>query len=80
MKRISEFPKDILDKNGTPIREDDVIYDGNDLYRVYWDSQHYEIEAFSPTCGYLEDTSKENLSKFERIGTFEECKQSMIVD
>lgn len=69
----NKFPTDIFDKNGVLISEDDVISDGKHYFRCYWNSPTNEVAAFSPTYGYIDDTSKTNLSTFERIGTYKEC-------
>lgn len=75
-----KFPTNLYDKNGIPINEDDVISDGKNYFRCYWNSPTNEVAAFSPTYGYIEDTSKENLSAFERIGSYKECEHLMNSD
>lgn len=71
------FPQDLMDRSGKRICEDDVIFDGENYFRVFWNDPTNEVAAFSTTYGYLEDTSKENLSRLERIGTFDECEHLM---
>lgn len=68
------FPK-LHDRNGAPICEDDVIFDGNDYYRIYWNELHPQVEAFSTTYGYLHNLTQKDMKSFERVGTFEECEK-----
>lgn len=74
-----KFPDNLFDKNGTKINEDDVIFNGEHYFRVYWDSKNESIEAISPTYGYLRNPNIENYTKYERIGTYEEM-ESVILD
>lgn len=76
----NKFPTDLIDKDGKPIHEDDVIFDGENYFRVFWNDPTNEVAAFSPTYdnGYLEDTSKENLAMFQRLGTFGECEHLIL--
>ena len=80
MNEVSKFPDNLVDKYGKPIKEDDVIYDGKDYYTIYWNELHPQVEAFSPTYGYIHNLTNETLAKFERIGTSEECEDIMTVD
>ncbi len=73
----NKFPTNLIDKAGKTIHEDDVIFDGENYFRVFWNDPTNEVAAFSTTYGYLEDTSKDNLSRLERIGTFDECEHLM---
>lgn len=73
----NKFPTDLIDKDGKPIHEDDVIFDGENYFRVFWNDPTNEVAAFSTTYGYLEDTSQKNLSRLERIGTFDESEHLM---
>lgn len=68
-----QFPN-LHDKNGQRINEDDVIYDGKDYYRIYWNELHPQVEAYSPTYGYIHDLNQKDMDSFERVGTFEECE------
>lgn len=77
---VSEFPSGLVGKNGQRIYEDDVIYDGKDYYRRYWNPRFPQVEAISPTNGYLHDLTQKDLSRFERTGPFEEHQELMIVD
>lgn len=74
----NKFPQNLLDKNGKKINEDDVIFDGKHYFRIYWDNIHSSVEAISPTFGYLRDPNKENYSKYERIGTFQEAESLIL--
>lgn len=77
---VSKFPSSLVDKNEQRIYEDDVIYDGKDYYRIYWNPRFPQVEAISPTNGYLHDLKQKDLSRFERIGPFEEHQDLMIAD
>ena len=72
----SKFPR-LHDKDGKTINEDDVIFDGEDYYRIYWNELHPQVEAFSPTYGYIHDLTQKDMESFERIGTFDECEEIM---
>lgn len=77
---ISKFPNDLIDKDGTSVKEDDVIFDGENYFRIYWNEKQPQVEAISPTYGYLHNLSQDEIKKFERIGTFKECEHLMTVD
>ena len=64
------FPKDLKDKNGTPVNAFDVIWDGKDYYQTFWDDVRLRVDAISCTKGYIHDISNETLKGFERIGTY----------
>lgn len=68
----NQFPTDLTDKNGEPIKEDDVIYNGKDYYRIYWNSTQPQVEAISSTNGYMHEINQSDLQSFERIGTYAE--------
>lgn len=74
------FPQNLIDKNGVKINEDDVVYNGEHYFRIYWNEKQPQVEAISPTYGYLHDLTQKDLSHFERIGTFNECEDLMRVD
>ena len=74
------FPKSLTDKNGNAIGEDDIIFDGEHYFRIYWNERQPQVEAISPTYGYLHNLTQEDVAKFERIGTFDEHEQLMQVD
>lgn len=74
------FPDNLFDVNENQIHEDDVIFDGKDYYRIYWNQKQPQVEAFSPTYGYLHNITPSDLSKFKRIGTYKECEYLLIVD
>jgi hypothetical protein len=76
----TNFPNNLIDKQGQRIAEDDVIFDGNNYFRIYWNEKQPQVEAISPTYGYLHNLSQDELKNFERIGTFQECEHLMIVD
>lgn len=75
-----KIPQALIDKNGTNIHEDDVIYNGKHYFRIYWNEKQPQIEAISSTYGYLHNLTQEELSHFERIGSFIECENLMQVD
>lgn len=77
---VSEFPTDLVDKNGQRIYEDDVIYDGEDYYRIYWNERFPQVEAIGGPGGYIHNLTQKDLSRFVRIGPFEEHQFLMIVD
>ena len=79
-RETSKFPNNLTDKSGNKISEDDVIFDGEDYFRIYWNDRQPQVEAISPTYGYLHNLSQDELKRFERIGTFDECEHLMIVD
>ncbi|MCS2891753.1 hypothetical protein NXY11_15665 [Parabacteroides faecis] len=74
------FSESFKDKKGSQIFEDDVLFNGEHYFRIYWNERQSQIEAISPTYGYLHNLTQEDLSHFERIGTFMECESLMIVD
>lgn len=76
----TKFPTTLLDKNGAHIHEDDVIYNGEHYFRIYWNEKQPQVEAISPTYGYLHELTPKDVSNFERIGTFEEAEHLMVVD
>lgn len=80
MEELKKFPNNLFDKNGAQIQEDDVVFDEQHYFRIYWNKQHPQVEAFSPTYGYLHNLTPCNVSKFKRIGTYEECENLLIVD
>ncbi|MDE5838189.1 MAG: hypothetical protein K2H39_03970 [Paramuribaculum sp.] len=76
---VSKFPSDLVDKNGQRIYEDDVIYDGEDYYRIYWNPMFPQVEAVGGG-GYIHNITQKDLSRFERIGPFEENEELMVFD
>ena len=78
--KASKFPDNLFDKFGHIINEDDVIFDGKNYFRIYWNEKQPQAEAISPTYGYLHNLSQEELKRFGRIGTFSDCEHLMIVD
>jgi len=78
--KANNFPTDLVDKHGTSINEDDVIFNGEHYFRIYWNEKQPQVEAISPTHGYLHNLSQSDLSTFERIGTFVECEYLMFGD
>lgn len=76
----SKFPNDLIDKDGTSVKEDDVIFYGENYFRIYWNEKQPQVEAISPTYGYLHNLSQDEIKKFKRIGTFKECEHLMTVD
>jgi len=78
--KATNFPANLFDKHGTSINEDDVIFNGEHYFRIYWNKKQPQVEAISPTYGYLHNLSQKDLSTFERIGTFKECEHLLIVD
>lgn len=77
---ISEFPGNLVDKNGQRIYEDDVIYDGVNYFRIYWNPRFPQVEAIGGPNGYVHDITQKDLSRFIRIGPFKEHEVLMIVD
>ena len=75
-----KFPQNLVDKNGTSINEDDVIFNGEHYFRIYWNKKQPQVEAISPTYGYLHNLIPDDVAKFERAGTFEECEHLMAID
>lgn len=76
----TNFPNNLVDKHGQLIKEDDVIFDGKNYFRIYWNEKQPQVEAISPTYGYLHNLSQDALKSFERIGTFKDCEHLLIVD
>lgn len=75
------FPNNLFDKNRIQINEDDVITkDDINYFRIYWNNTQSQVEAISPTYGYLHNLTPQDISFFKRIGTFEEVEHLMIVD
>lgn len=74
------FPTNLVDKHGNPVKEDDVIFNGENYFRIYWNEKQPQVEAISPTYGYLHNLSQDELNHFERIGTFAECEHLMTID
>lgn len=74
MKTEIKFPADLHDKYGNPIHEDDVIYDGKNHFVIYWNKLHPQVEAYSPTFGYMHDLSQSDLNHFVRCGTMKEIE------
>ena len=70
----TKFPNNLIDKNGQLISDDDVIFDGKDYYRIYWNPRYPQVEAISPTNGYLHNLTQKEIKNFERCGTFNECE------
>lgn len=68
------IPIYLFDRYGSRIDDDDVITDGSNYYRVYWNIFSGCVVAVSGAVGYLRDTSADNLSKFVRVGTYEQCR------
>lgn len=75
-----KIPQTLIDRNGAKINEDDVIYNGEHYFRVYWNEKQPQIEAISPTYGYLHNLTQKELLHFKRIGTFIECENLMQAD
>ena len=67
---LSVFPDNLFDKNGQRIYEDDVMYDGENYYRIYWNSLHPNVEAVGGPNGYIHNLTQKDLSHFVRIGPF----------
>lgn len=76
----TNFPNNLVDKQSQRINENDVIFDGDNHFRIYWNEKQPQVEAISPTYGYLHNLSQDELKNFERIGTFQECEYLMTVD
>lgn len=74
------FPIDLTDKNGNIVNEDDVIFNGEHYFRIYWNTKQPQVEAISPTYGYLHELTKEDILQFERVGTFKEVEHLLVVD
>lgn len=74
------FPIDLTDKNGNIVNEDDVIFNGEHYFRIYWNAKQPQVEAISPTYGYLHELTKEDILQFERVGTFKEVEHLLVVD
>lgn len=65
---MKAFPNNLVDELGQNIQEDDVIFDGKNYFRIYYNEKQPQVEAISPTNGYLHNLSQDILKKFERIG------------
>ena len=74
------FPIDFPDKNGNIVNEDDVIFNGEHYFRIYWNTKQPQVEAISPTYGYLHELTKEDILQYERVGTFKEVEHLLVVD
>ena len=74
------FPSDLVDKNGQRIYEDDVIYDEENYYRIYWNPRFSQVEAIGGPGGYIHNLTQKDLSRFVRIGPFEENEDLMVDD
>ena len=72
MKNKQKFPDNLYDKNGEKINEDDVITDGHNYYRIYWNAAQPQVEAYSVAAGYLHNLTPARLATFCRVGTFTE--------
>ena len=35
----TNFPNNLVDKQGLTIKEDDVIFDGKNYFRIYWNEK-----------------------------------------
>ena len=77
---MKAFPNNLVDKLGQKIQESDVIFDGENYFRIYYNPRHPQVEAISPTYGYLHNLSQGDLNKFERIGPFKECEHLLFGD
>lgn len=77
---MKAFPNNIVDKHGQNIQEDDVLFDGKNYFRIYYNEKQPQVEAISPTYCYLHNLSQDELKNFKRIGTFKECENLMIAD
>ena len=72
-------PLCLTDKNGIPLSEDDVVYDGYHYYHIYT-SGRLQFEMFSCSNGYIHSIQPGTMQYFERVGTFEECEHLMDCD
>ena len=66
------FPINLVDRNSNPVKEDDVTFNGEHYFRIYWNEKQPQVEAIIPIYGYLHNLSQDELNHFERIGTFAE--------
>ena len=64
------FPTHLFDKHGNPVKEENVIFNGEKYFRIYWNEKQPQVETISPTYGYLYNLSQDELNHFERICTF----------
>lgn len=59
----TSFPNNLIDKYGRSVRENDVIFDGENYFRIYWNEKQPQVEAISPTYGYLHNLSQDEFKK-----------------
>ncbi|MCL2098332.1 MAG: hypothetical protein FWH23_06195 [Bacteroidales bacterium] len=80
MNTQQEFPNNLFDKDGNRVKADDVIFEEKNYFRVYWNEKQPQVEAFSPSYGYIHNLTAKDILRFKRIGTFEEAEHLMVVD
>jgi hypothetical protein len=62
----------VSDKMGEALYQNDIVFDNEDYYRIYFNESVQQIEAYCCTKGYLHNLTPEEVRKFKRIGTCEE--------
>lgn len=73
----------MTDKNGIPVTagtetvDDDVLFDGEHYYRLYVAPDgSFEMVGY----GYIHNVDQDTLSRFERIGKYQDNKHLLEVD
>jgi hypothetical protein len=61
-----------FDKNGTLVKEDDVVFNGKDYYRMHYDYDKAHQYILSCTKGYIDNLTQGTFKDFVVIGSFED--------
>lgn len=73
----------LADKNGLELNQDDILFNGNDYYRIYISKSIPslgQVEMISCTKGYLHDIKQDDLKEFEYVGNIETHKHLLECD
>lgn len=71
------FPNSLVDKSGNSINNDDVLFDGENHWRIYC-TNNGTVEMVGR--GYIHNVTQNELSQFIRIGSFSENSHLMVID
>jgi hypothetical protein len=71
-EKMTRVPLGVTDKMGEQIFDNDIVFDNEDYYQIYFNVSVQQIEAHCCTKGYLHNLSPDEIKKFKRIGTAEE--------